>query len=292
MKKYFELIILVFFLLYSSIAYGQENKLSAFIDKFVSSEILFDNRESTEDWNATAYLITLSKKDLRLVRNAIFARYGYIFKDADLKAFFGNRKWYTPTIKNIAEIDLSDVDKANIDFIKSLESDPSVEDFVQLFRKSTLPLTIPTKSGEQTETNDHKFPPGYLIKYFQKNPLLVLYPLELVTRNSIFIAIIYMEPQAAGAGQYIYTLATFTPAGKIISELRIGIVGGDLSEWSSFNAVIDDKLVIRIRETSTSSEDGTEEGTETIHKDTAYSILSTGIFRELSRKESKSSRKK
>jgi len=289
MRKYFKFIFIFAFLLFSSsISYAQENKVSAFIDKFVSDEILFDNRESTEDWNATAYLITLPKKDLRLVRNAIFARYGYIFKDADLREFFENKKWYRPTIKNIAEIDLSDVDKANIEFIKSLESDPSVENFVQLFRKSTLPLTMPTKSGDQTTANDDKFPPGYLIKYFQKNPLLVLYPLDLVTRNSSFIAIIYMEPQAAGAGLYIYTLATFTPTGKPISELRIGIVGGDISEWSSFNAVIDDKLMIRIRETYTSSESG--ERAEEVSTDKAYSIMSNGTFRKLSEKKSKTTR--
>ena len=40
------------------------------------------------------YVWNLTKKDLRYMRNLIFAKHGYIFKSADLKAVFDNFKWY------------------------------------------------------------------------------------------------------------------------------------------------------------------------------------------------------
>jgi hypothetical protein len=37
-----------------------------------------------------------SKADLKLMRNEVYARHGYIFKDAELKAYFGAQSWYKP----------------------------------------------------------------------------------------------------------------------------------------------------------------------------------------------------
>lgn len=41
----------------------------------------------------------LSKKELRLARNEIYARHGYIFKDKSLKKYFNSTDWYNGTIK-------------------------------------------------------------------------------------------------------------------------------------------------------------------------------------------------
>ena len=62
-----------------------------------------------------------SLKELRLMRNEIFAAYGYIFNSDDLKNYFESKKWYNPTIYNINEIELTDIELDNIDTLLKLE---------------------------------------------------------------------------------------------------------------------------------------------------------------------------
>lgn len=64
-----------------------------------------------------------SAEDLRLARNEIFARHGYIFKAEDLQQYFNSKSWYTGTI---AADDFDDkvfnkYEKANIKLIKKYE---------------------------------------------------------------------------------------------------------------------------------------------------------------------------
>ena len=61
-----------------------------------------------------------SKKELRLMRNEIFARYNYIFKSEDLRLHFGPKEWYMPENNNIDSY-LTDIEKKNIELIIKLE---------------------------------------------------------------------------------------------------------------------------------------------------------------------------
>ncbi len=61
-----------------------------------------------------------SKSELRLMRNEIFARYGYRFLSTDLKAYFMKKDWYSPRRDNADEF-LSDIEKQNIELIIRLE---------------------------------------------------------------------------------------------------------------------------------------------------------------------------
>ena len=60
------------------------------------------------------------KEELRLMRNEIFARYGYIFNSADLAKHFAKTKWYTPINNNVDKY-LTEIEKTNIATIKELE---------------------------------------------------------------------------------------------------------------------------------------------------------------------------
>lgn len=64
-----------------------------------------------------------SKPELRLVRNGIFARLGYSFRDADLRTYFRSRSWYRPRHTNIEVVErgLTEAQKRNIETIKSAE---------------------------------------------------------------------------------------------------------------------------------------------------------------------------
>ena len=60
----------------------------------------------------------LSNRELRIMRNEIYARHGYIFQDAKLRDHFLQKPWYTPQTKNVA---LSSIEQYNVLFIKSYE---------------------------------------------------------------------------------------------------------------------------------------------------------------------------
>jgi len=62
----------------------------------------------------------LSKEDLRLCRNLIFARYGYRFKDENLNSYFSAYDWYRPSYDNVDDR-LTDNDKQLIKTIRELE---------------------------------------------------------------------------------------------------------------------------------------------------------------------------
>ena len=61
-----------------------------------------------------------SIRELRLIRNEIFARHGYKFKSEDLIEHFSQQSWYNPTFDDVTAM-LTDVDKKNILTIKTLE---------------------------------------------------------------------------------------------------------------------------------------------------------------------------
>lgn len=62
----------------------------------------------------------MTKEELRIMRNWIFARHGYIFKTADMKKFFSEQSWYEGNEDNVTYL-LSDIELYNVDFIKSHE---------------------------------------------------------------------------------------------------------------------------------------------------------------------------
>ena len=66
-------------------------------------------------------LFNYDARTLRLMRNAILARHGYVFKSKDLKEYFGKEPWYKPADSN-DNIKLSLLEELNIELIKSVEA--------------------------------------------------------------------------------------------------------------------------------------------------------------------------
>ena len=67
-----------------------------------------------------AQLADLSRRDLRLVRNTIFARHGRAFKSEMLQQYFAQKVWYTVE-PGYTDATLTDVDRANIATIVKVE---------------------------------------------------------------------------------------------------------------------------------------------------------------------------
>src|SRR5690606_8837531 len=88
----------------------QENQRCSISGNFdFSREYLTDNQ-----------LRNLSKTELMLLRNEIFAHHGYIFQREDLKNYFSQFDWYRPQYKDVSS-KLNKVELYNIDKIKQYE---------------------------------------------------------------------------------------------------------------------------------------------------------------------------
>ena len=66
-------------------------------------------------------LLEKQSSELRIIRNEIFARHGYIFKSEDLAEYFGKKKWYKPQYDNVDSF-LTAEDKEYIKVIKKAEN--------------------------------------------------------------------------------------------------------------------------------------------------------------------------
>ena len=62
----------------------------------------------------------LSKKELQIMRNEIYARHGRKFKSESMKNYFNAQPWYTPLYENVKE-KLTNIEKHNIKIIKQFE---------------------------------------------------------------------------------------------------------------------------------------------------------------------------
>jgi hypothetical protein len=65
-------------------------------------------------------LVGLRTNQLRLLRNAIFARHGRTFSTPQLQAYFNSRPWYRPHA-DYSDDQLSPVDKRNIKIVQAAE---------------------------------------------------------------------------------------------------------------------------------------------------------------------------
>lgn len=62
----------------------------------------------------------MSRRDLRLLRNSIYARHGRPFKSPVLQQYFAEKAWYQPN-DAFTEAMLTEVDKRNIKLVQSME---------------------------------------------------------------------------------------------------------------------------------------------------------------------------
>jgi hypothetical protein len=60
----------------------------------------------------------LSRNDLRIARNEIYARKGRIFKSADLRDHFLRLPWYRP---QHLEVPLNSIEQANVNLLLAAE---------------------------------------------------------------------------------------------------------------------------------------------------------------------------
>ena len=88
-------------------------------------EAQFTNNEPCGDYPFTslrkvvyADIDNLYAHELRIMRNEIYARHGYIFDSDDMRRYFSSKEWYRPISKDVV---LSEIEKFNVDYLKEIE---------------------------------------------------------------------------------------------------------------------------------------------------------------------------
>lgn len=79
-------------------------------------------QSSSSQYLTSSDIQFLSSDQLRLARNEIFARHGRTFQSQDLQTYFNSKSWYTPISANIDLVDLTAVERANVELIQAEEA--------------------------------------------------------------------------------------------------------------------------------------------------------------------------
>ena len=106
--------------------------MTLFIDESMMSEYtadpVFDSIESSSSYLLPqsdviklreSELTSFNKDELRLARNEIFARHGYVFKSDELESYFYEKSWYFPDPNQDGS--LNKIEEYNVKVIEDLE---------------------------------------------------------------------------------------------------------------------------------------------------------------------------
>ncbi len=64
---------------------------------------------------------TMNAREKSLARNAVYARHGYQFKNAELKEFFGAQSWFKGTLSDLNSVQFTEIEVFNIKLIQEQE---------------------------------------------------------------------------------------------------------------------------------------------------------------------------
>jgi len=102
---------------------------SEFEEYFTNTEKLYEKNASNEEL-AIDFVSNLSKADIFILRNSIFARHGFAFRDKQLRIYFEQFDWYMPVFGDVKD-ELTEVEKKNIDLL--LRYEQNAEEYYDTF---------------------------------------------------------------------------------------------------------------------------------------------------------------
>lgn len=108
-----------------------DGKVEEYIDNeyYATTEKLFEKNASNEVLT-TDFVSNLSKADIFILRNSIFARHGFAFRDKQLRVYFEQFYWYMPVFGDVKD-ELTEIEKKNIDLL--LRYEKNAEEYYDTF---------------------------------------------------------------------------------------------------------------------------------------------------------------
>lgn len=96
---------------------------------FSTTQKLFEKNASNEELTSD-FVSNLSKADIFILRNSIFARHGFAFRDKQLRMYFEQFYWYMPVFGDVKD-ELTEIEKKNIDLL--LRYEQNAEEYYDTF---------------------------------------------------------------------------------------------------------------------------------------------------------------
>ena len=108
-----------------------DGKVEEYIDHeyFATTEKLFIANASKDELTSD-FVSDLTKADIFILRNSIFARHGFAFRDKQLRIYFEYFDWYMPVFGDVKN-ELTDLEKRNIDLLIRYEE--NAEEYYDTF---------------------------------------------------------------------------------------------------------------------------------------------------------------
>jgi YARHG domain len=109
------------------IEYEIEDSIGNPIKMFVNDQQYFTTTDTIQSINPSTVILSkelvenLSKGDIHVLRNFIFAKHGYAFKDKKLRQFFDWQSWYMPIFADVSK-DLTEIELKNVDLLSRYET--------------------------------------------------------------------------------------------------------------------------------------------------------------------------
>jgi hypothetical protein len=240
-----------------------EIKVDVVVDDFINDKFDISTSKSL--------LEIMSAKNIRILRNSIFAKKGYIFKDEELTKFFQKKKWYKPKFQSIK---LADNDKQILNLILQIEnaSNYSFKNFLSHFKHINLPIEVEVgKNGSIFRPFDKPTIKRNVMRKFLKTDFNVLWnhptAIANIYSDEIFTLLLLGGWDDAGGGSVTYDILAFNKNGKLMYRHNLAYSGGDLGENIETRFVIDKKLNIIIYiSDSVIDDEGSEKTTKKIKK--------------------------
>lgn len=205
--------------------------------------------------HAFSLLRLLPREDVRLLRNAVFARHGHPFEDADLAEFFGTQSWYAP--RPDASLTLTDVDRENVSLLQELEDAlaereaPAMPfyEFAALFPVAALPFSL-----QQAPENDlalietiGEAPPDAaspVQRFLLSDEPGRYFALAALPVSGDYVALLVKQEAFSGGYDVRYHLVTLTPDGEPIDAAQVMRYTGSDAEEATGEVVVTPTLAV------------------------------------------------
>ena len=133
-------------------------------NKYLLGEVGIDHLEENIYYND---LVNLSRDGLRVLRNAIYAKYGYRFISDDLSEYFSQFPWYKAEYSNVDD-KLSEIDKENILLIQLVENNYPKDYFYFLGNYGDWRPGIPHGLSNEGPNRFYIYPNGIFLGSFSR----------------------------------------------------------------------------------------------------------------------------
>lgn len=98
-----------------------DNEVEVYEDvEFYSTTDKLFLKNPSVDLLSSDFVSNLTKADIFILRNSIFARHGFAFRDKQLRMYFESYDWYMPVFGDVKD-ELTNIEKINIDLLLRYE---------------------------------------------------------------------------------------------------------------------------------------------------------------------------